>query len=82
MTRKTALQIQEEWEILLNLHSSSSSGAWISKSLLRPFLFFITRLSTQLRSIQMREAACIQNCFNIILESIKSPGRVNFLKLV
>lgn len=81
MTRKAALQIQEEWEIVLRLHSSSSSGAWISNSLLRPFLFFIKRLSTQCGRIEMREAACIQNCFKIIMESIKSPGRIGFSEI-
>ncbi|OWM82477.1 hypothetical protein CDL15_Pgr002052 [Punica granatum] len=73
VTRKTALRIQEEWDILLNQYSSSISATWISNSLLRPFLFFITRLLTQNGRIQMRESACMQNCFKIILESINSP---------
>ncbi|KAK4776106.1 hypothetical protein SAY87_024067 [Trapa incisa] len=82
VTRRAASQIQEEWEILLHLHPSAGSSAWISISLLRPFLFFITRLSNQLGSIRMREAACIQNCFKIILESIKSPDpQRNFCSL-
>ncbi|PKI72552.1 hypothetical protein CRG98_007074 [Punica granatum] len=82
VTRKTALRIQEEWDILLNQYSSSISATWISNSLLRPFLFFITRLLTQNGRIQMRESACMQNCFKIILESINSPDpRRNFCSL-
>ncbi|KAK0585629.1 hypothetical protein LWI29_031580 [Acer saccharum] len=72
VTRNMAIQLQEEWESLLNYHAGLITGTWISSSILRPFLFFITRLSVQHQKIRTRDIDCMENCFKILLESIDS----------
>lgn len=74
MTRTVALQLREEWDYMLSHQAYSISRTWVSSSLLRPFLFFTTCLSTRRQRIQTRDAACIQKCFKILLESINSTG--------
>ncbi|TXG58377.1 hypothetical protein EZV62_016206 [Acer yangbiense] len=72
VTRNMAIQLQEEWESLLNYHAGLITGTWISSSILRPFLFFITRLSVQHQKIRTRDIDCMEKCFKILLESIDS----------
>ncbi|KAK3226693.1 hypothetical protein Dsin_006555 [Dipteronia sinensis] len=72
VTRNIAIQLQEEWESLLNYHSGLITGTWISSCILRPFLFFITRLSAQHQKIRTRDVDCMEKCFKILLESIDS----------
>ncbi|KAI9153180.1 hypothetical protein LWI28_007303 [Acer negundo] len=72
VTRNMAIQLQEEWESLLNYHAGIITGTWISSSILRPFLIFITRLSVQHQKIRTRDIDCMEKCFKILLESIDS----------
>lgn len=74
MIKMVAVQLQEEWETLVNHHSALMTRTWISSSLLRPFLFFITYLSIRRQRISTRDVNCIQICFKILLESINSTG--------
>ena len=69
-----AEQLRQEWETILKHQALSINRTWISNSFLRPFLFFITQLSTRRRKIQPRDIDCMRNCFRILLESINSPG--------
>lgn len=69
-----ALQLQEEWENFVNHHAGLMSGTQISSSLLRPFLFFITCLTTRNRKIHNRDVNCMERCFKILLESVNSVG--------
>lgn len=82
VTKKVAVQLQEEWVALVNCHASLITGSWISSVVLRPFLFFVTRLSTQHQKIQTRDIDCMQKCFKILLDSINSSdSRKNFCSL-
>ncbi|KAJ0087886.1 hypothetical protein Patl1_32315 [Pistacia atlantica] len=74
MKKKVAIQLLDEWETLVNSHASVLTATWISSSLLRPFLFFITCLSTQHQKISPRHTECMQSCFKILLESINCNG--------
>lgn len=75
MTKMVAMQLQEEWENSVNCPVDLMiTRSWISSSLLRPFLFFITHLSTRHQKIQTRNRDCMQSCFKILLESINSTG--------
>lgn len=74
-TKMIALQLQQEWETLIHSHTVSISSTWISSSLLRPFLFFTTNLSSRYQKIQARDVDCMRNCFRILLESLNSTGK-------
>lgn len=69
-----ALRLQEEWENFVNHHAGLLSGTQISISILRPFLFFITCLSTRQKKIRNRDVNCMERCFKILLESVNSVG--------
>ncbi|KAL5740695.1 hypothetical protein ACOSQ2_029875 [Xanthoceras sorbifolium] len=82
VTRNVAIQLQEEWETLVNYHAGLITGTWISRSILRPFLFFITCLSAQHQKIRSKDIDCMENCFKILLESIdSSDSGKNFCSL-
>ncbi|GMH09885.1 hypothetical protein Nepgr_011726 [Nepenthes gracilis] len=82
VTRTLALQLQEEWELLLSHYSGVMTKTWISCNILRPFLFFITQLSTGQHKISARDMSCMHNCFVILLESINATDMdMNFNSL-
>ncbi|WOH06132.1 hypothetical protein DCAR_0625555 [Daucus carota subsp. sativus] len=72
-TKMIALQLQRDWQDMISCCKMSTiTATWISSSLLRPFLFFTTCLSTRYRKIQARDVNCMQMCFKILLESLNS----------
>lgn len=81
-TKTAALELQEEWDIALRDGSGLIDKTWISSRLLRPFLFFITHLSTSRCAICTQAVNCMRSCFIILLENINSvdPDR-NFCSL-
>lgn len=74
LTKIEAGKFQEEWEMMVDAHALCITKSWISSSFLRPFLFFVTCLSTRCQKIQTREIRCVQTCFRILLESMNSTG--------
>lgn len=72
LTKKVAQKVQGEWETLVNHHTGLVTRTWISNSLLRPFLFFITYLSMRHHKIRTRDIECMRSCFKILLDSINS----------
>ncbi|XP_059667525.1 E3 ubiquitin-protein ligase UPL7 isoform X2 [Cornus florida] len=72
VTKMVAEQLRLDWETMLKHDAVSLNRTWISNSFLRPLLFFITYLSIRCQKIQARDIECMQNCFRILLESIKS----------
>lgn len=80
MKKKVAIKLLGEWETVMNSQAVVLTATWISGSLLRPFLFFITCLSIQRQKISPRDIECMQSCFKILLESINSKG-MHFLNL-
>lgn len=74
MTKIAALQLQEEWEDLLNNHSGARGGTFISCNILRPFLFFISSFLKRPQNIKTKDIDCMKKCFKIMLESINSTG--------
>nr|XP_043633648.1 E3 ubiquitin-protein ligase UPL7 isoform X2 [Erigeron canadensis] len=80
--KKVAAQVREEWLEMLNCQPVPTGRAWISNSLLRPVLFFVTTLTTRGRKFENKDVDCMQVCFRILLESINSsdPQR-NFCTL-
>lgn len=80
--KMVAVQLQEEWETLVNHHAVLMTRTWISSSFLRPFLFFITYLSIRHQRIRTRDVDCIRHCFKTLLESINSTdSKMNFCSL-
>lgn len=78
MTKLAALLLQQEWETMINCNAVPLTRTWISINFLRPFLFFITHLSTRNQKIQARDLDCMRNCFRILLDSINSTGMPSF----
>ncbi|CAL5387651.1 unnamed protein product [Camellia sinensis] len=82
VTKIVAGQLQEEWEMMVDRHAISVTRSWISNSFLRPFLFFVTCLSTRCQKIQTQDIYCMRTCFRILLESMKSTDpQKNFCSL-
>ncbi|GAV76827.1 HECT domain-containing protein [Cephalotus follicularis] len=82
VTKKVAVQLQDEWETLMNHFDGLMTTTWISNCVLRPFLFFITTLSTRHKEMRTRDMECMHRCFKILLESINSTdSRKNFCSL-
>ncbi|GJR59570.1 E3 ubiquitin protein ligase UPL7 isoform X1 [Tanacetum coccineum] len=81
-TKMVALHFREEWQEMLNCHPIPTSKIWISKNLLRPFLFFVTILRSRRLRFEDRDIDYMQRCFRLLLESINSsdPQR-NFCTL-
>ncbi|PSS32854.1 E3 ubiquitin-protein like [Actinidia chinensis var. chinensis] len=81
-TKIVAGQLQEEWEMMVDHHALSITRSWISNRFLRPFLFFVTCLSTRCQKIHTRDICCMQTCFRILRESINSTDpQKNFCSL-
>ncbi|OVA19458.1 HECT [Macleaya cordata] len=81
-TKKVVLQVQEEWEAVVNHPNVLISAKWISSCLLRPFLFFITRSSIAQQKLQPANMKCMMTCFKILLQSINSTeSQKNFCSL-
>ncbi|KAM7531658.1 hypothetical protein LguiB_035068 [Lonicera macranthoides] len=82
VTKMAALHLRQEWETMINCNAVPLTRSWISVNFLRPFLFFITHLSTRNQKIQARDIDCMWNCFRILMDSINStdPKR-NFCTL-
>ncbi|GMP50149.1 hypothetical protein CsSME_00016882 [Camellia sinensis var. sinensis] len=82
VTKIVAGQLQEEWEMMVDRHAISVTRSWISNSFLRPFLFFVTCLSTRCQKIQTQDIYCMRTCFRILLESMNSTDpQKNFCSL-
>ncbi|KAK7245012.1 hypothetical protein RIF29_39842 [Crotalaria pallida] len=82
VTRMVALKFQQEWEILVNQYTDVRTAIWISNDLLRPFLFFITRLSTWHHKVRNRKIDSMKLSFTILMESLKSSDtKLNFCSL-
>ncbi|XP_027350463.1 E3 ubiquitin-protein ligase UPL7 isoform X2 [Abrus precatorius] len=82
VTKMVALQLQQEWEIVVNHYTGVMTACWISNNLLRPFLFFITRITTQHQKVHIKKIDSMRLCFTILLESMKSSdSRQNFCSL-
>ncbi|KAK9755521.1 hypothetical protein RND81_01G031600 [Saponaria officinalis] len=82
VTLRVALELQEEWNLLLHDASGLSSKTWISCCLLRPFLFFITHVFPRQHIIQTKAVSSMRSCFLIILKNIDSTDpNVNFCSL-
>ncbi|KAJ6840077.1 E3 ubiquitin-protein ligase UPL7 [Iris pallida] len=79
--KKVAGQFQEEWEVLAT-HHNCKSGRWISRNLIRPFLFFTTQSSTLHQKFHIRNVKCMLICFKILLQSMNSADvEENFCSL-
>lgn len=76
-TKIAALQLQEEWEELVNNNSGARGGTFISYNILRPFLFFISSFLKRPQNIKTKDIACMKNCFKILFESINSTESKN-----
>ncbi|XP_019250775.1 PREDICTED: E3 ubiquitin-protein ligase UPL7 [Nicotiana attenuata] len=70
--KSVALELQQQWESMINSHLAPLKKSYISSQVLRPFIFFTTFLLARYRRIQDREKDCIRSCFRVILESINS----------
>lgn len=70
--KKVSEQLQREWETLADQHNNQMMSGWISKNLLRPFLFFATQSSTLHQKLQFTNVKCMSTCFKILLQSINS----------
>ncbi|XP_038904863.1 E3 ubiquitin-protein ligase UPL7 isoform X1 [Benincasa hispida] len=82
VTKIAALQLQVEWEDLMNSHSGAQGGTFIACNILRPFLFFISSLLKRPQNIKTRDTDCMKNCFKILFESISSTeSKNNFCSL-
>lgn len=72
VVKHEAVWIRAEWEAMISSYDDLMTGEWISKCVLRPFLFFIACLSTQKGKISSRDLNCLQSCFKVLLESVNS----------
>lgn len=72
--KMVSLQLQQEWETMVNHFSGVKTAVWIANNLLRPFLFFMTRSSTKHQKIHRKKIDSVKICFTILLESLKSSG--------
>ncbi|XP_008794042.2 E3 ubiquitin-protein ligase UPL7 [Phoenix dactylifera] len=80
--KKVSEQLQREWETLTDQHNNEMTSGWISKNLLRPFLFFAARSSTLHQKLQFTNVKCMSTCFKILLQSINSAdAEKNFCSL-
>lgn len=75
VTKRVALQLQEDWKVLLSNSSTSLTKTWISCSILRPFLYFIKCSAVQGYKFQARDIECTSKCFSILMESLNSKDR-------
>ncbi|KAF9591719.1 hypothetical protein IFM89_006065 [Coptis chinensis] len=68
--KKVAMDVQEEWELLVHNKKFSITRTWVSSSLLRPFLFFITCPSIAHQKKQTTNIRCMLTCFKVLLQSM------------
>lgn len=69
--KKVAERIREGWRALA-CQSNHTSCRWICRHLIRPFLFFTTKPSTQHQMLQPLTVDCMLLCFKVILQSINT----------
>ncbi|KAL6273591.1 hypothetical protein ACE6H2_024283 [Prunus campanulata] len=83
VTKMVAWELREEWEKVMNQYAELAiTATWLSSNIVRPFLFFITCLSTRHRNIQPREIYSMKNFFQIMLESVTSTdSKKNYCSL-
>ncbi|KAK9126533.1 hypothetical protein Scep_015379 [Stephania cephalantha] len=82
VTKKVALQTQKELEATLNDQNVAITNTWVSHSLLRPFLFFATRLSYANLKQKTDNVKCLLACFKIIWKSLNyTESQKNFCSL-
>ncbi|KAL5704766.1 HECT-type E3 ubiquitin transferase [Ranunculus cassubicifolius] len=73
VTKKVAMEIQQEWELLINHPNLPITTTWVSNTLLRPFLFFHQQTTNR---------RCMLICFKTLLQSINSADtQKNFCSL-
>lgn len=78
-----SMQLQQQWLAEMNQNATRWNKMQISRIVLRPFIFFMTFLSTQYQRLETRERDCMNFCFRILLESINSTDPTeNFCSLV
>ncbi|KAJ1294033.1 hypothetical protein BS78_01G115200 [Paspalum vaginatum] len=70
--RTVSEQLHEDWELLMNQPNIDLTTQWISRKMLRPFLFFITQPSSWYKGQRSKTVESILTCFKIILNSINS----------
>ncbi|KAG2536101.1 hypothetical protein PVAP13_9NG157200 [Panicum virgatum] len=70
--RVVSEQLHEDWKLLMNQPNIDLTNQWISRKMLRPFLFFITQPSSWYEGQQSKTVESILTCFKIILNSINS----------
>ncbi|XP_068648716.1 E3 ubiquitin-protein ligase UPL7 [Aristolochia californica] len=66
--KEVSAQLQDEWKAMVNHEHGVISNRWISSSLLRPFIFFVTLHQKQ----GTANIDCMLICFRILLDSINS----------
>ncbi|KAF3774745.1 hypothetical protein EJ110_NYTH52424 [Nymphaea thermarum] len=74
MAKKVAMNLRKEWDIQVSEDAEVLSCTWVSNTLLRPFLFFITYSSTLYQKPQVTDDKCMLKCFKILLKSINLTG--------
>lgn len=82
VTKKVAIQLQEEWKMMVGSQTLPMTTTWVANLLLRPFLYFVTNLSTRCQKFAVGDIYCMRTCFRILLESISSTDpQKNFCSL-
>ncbi|KAL9238927.1 hypothetical protein vseg_013294 [Gypsophila vaccaria] len=82
VTLRVALELEEEWNLLLRNVFGHTSKTWISCCLMRPFLFFITRVFARQHISQTKGLSSMHSCFLIMLKNIDSTDpNINFCSL-
>ncbi|KAG9459268.1 hypothetical protein H6P81_003776 [Aristolochia fimbriata] len=66
--KEVSAQLQDEWKTMVDHEHGIRSIRWISGSLLRPFIFFVTLH----QKWGIANVDCMLLCFNILLDSITS----------
>jgi ubiquitin-protein ligase E3 B len=77
--KKVSVQFRLEWEEFIDGHKSSMTAKWISDKVLRPFLFFTTRLPWFYQKDDLQIVNSTLCCFSILLSSINLSGTALFL---
>nr|TKV92026.1 hypothetical protein SEVIR_9G136900v2 [Setaria viridis] len=70
--RMVSEQLHEDWRLLMNEPNIDLTTQWISRKMLRPFLFFITQPCSWYKGQRSKTVESILTCFKIILNSINS----------
>nr|GLL46392.1 E3 ubiquitin-protein ligase UPL7 isoform X1 [Ipomoea trifida] len=73
-TKLIALQLQNQWEILMDNLAVPLTKIQISGSILRPFIFFMSFLLNRGAKKQKSDKDCMKTCFRVVLESINSTN--------